>query len=63
MDKKKGLYRQLGEWAGWVSVTAFVLGVAAALADQDIILPGNDWWQAAVYLALFGIFANLAAKE
>lgn len=55
-------FKGLSELVGWLSAIAFVLGVIAALLDRDIILPGNDYWQASLFLVLFAIFATLKAK-
>ena len=63
MIKNKTIYRNLAEFAGWLGAIAFVFGIIGKFKGQDIIFSGNDHWQAALYLALFAIFAALMAKE
>lgn len=52
----------LARIAGWLSAVCFALGAISALTGEYLIVSGNDYWQASLYLVLFGIFAN-TAKE
>lgn len=63
MIKNKGIYRNLAEFAGWLSIILFILGTIGKFKGQDILLSGNDHWQGSLYLALFAIFAALMARE
>ena len=58
MDQKKSFYRGLSEVVGWISAIAFLFGVATSWSGQNILFSGNDFWQAALYLALFAIFSR-----
>jgi hypothetical protein len=57
------LYRNLAQWAGWLSILAFILGGATLLRGTDIVVSGNDYWQAAIYLVLLALFASHVAHR
>lgn len=59
---KQQFYRGLAEIVGWISAILFVLGMIAARTGQEILASGNDHWQAALYLALFAIFASRMSR-
>ena len=63
LNMDKSLYSKLAEITGWISAILFVLGTIAGLTDSHIIISANDYWQGALYLVLFAVFAVLKAGE
>ncbi len=59
---KQNFYRGLAEVVGWISAVLFVLGAVSARTGQELLASGNDHWQAALYLALFALFASRMSR-
>lgn len=63
MNTNPKTYRGLADISGWLSVATFILGALSAVSGRYLLLSGNDYWQASLYLALFAIFASYRARE